>query len=301
MKRFLGIGVMGVLAVLGACNSSSDAGDCTTLSLCCDQISDSSSKAECEQVVSMNQTTSCQEAQADFTGASPPMCTVSTASASPTTGCGALTACCGTLSSEEKPGCETVASAGDDGICTSELAAFQCPATSSSGGTGCSGLSACCDTLSGDDKESCQLIVSDNDAAVCTTEIAELCPSEASKPTMQTMPTMGSGGSDCSDLSSCCSSLPSTEQSSCQAIVTGGVAADCSAALTEYKDASLCSGSGSSSGSGSNSGSGCSALSSCCSSLPTEEQAGCQAIVSEGSDSTCSAELSAYQTDDLCK
>ena len=33
------------------------------------------------------------------------------------------------------------------------------------------------------------------------------------------------GGTDCSGLSSCCGSLPSTEQSSCQAIVTEGVAA----------------------------------------------------------------------------
>ncbi len=300
MKRFLGMGVMGVLAVLGACNSSSDAGDCTTLSACCDQISDTSTKAECQQVVSMNQTTSCQEAQADFTGASPPMCTVQAATSSPTTGCGALTACCSTLSSTEQTSCQMIASAGIDSLCTSELPTYQC-ATTTSSGTGCSGLSACCDTLSGSDKESCQLIVTD-DPSACTASIATFCPSTGSgtsNPPMETKPT--TDGTGCSGLSSCCSSLSAAEQPDCQAIVTEGVDTTCSAELSAFQTEGLCKGSSSSSGSGSSGGTGCSGLSSCCSSLPSSEATGCQAIVSEGSDPTCSEELSAYQTDGLCK
>jgi hypothetical protein len=83
--------------------------------------------------------------------------------------------------------------------------------------------------------------------------------------------------------------------------VTEGVDTTCSAELSAFQTEGLCKGSSSSSGSGSSGGTGCSGLSSCCSSLPSSEATGCQAIVSEGSDPTCSEELSAYQTDGLCK
>ena len=98
--------------------------------------------------------------------------------------------------------------------------------------------------------------------------------------------------------------MPSEEQAGCNELVTEGDDATCSAELTAYQDDSLCGGgstTSSGSGTGTSTGSGgCSALSSCCSSLPSEEQAGCNDLVTEGNAAECSAELTAYQDDQLC-
>jgi hypothetical protein len=65
-KRFLGIGLAGLLAVLAACNGSAASGDCTTLPSCCDQLADPANKSECMRVVAMGDDVSCGDAQSTF-------------------------------------------------------------------------------------------------------------------------------------------------------------------------------------------------------------------------------------------
>jgi hypothetical protein len=105
-------------------------------------------------------------------------------------------------------------------------------------------------------------------------------------------------GSGCASLGACCTTLPPTEQPGCNDIVAVANDTTCGEELTAYQTAGFCTfGSGTGSGSG---GGGCAALSVCCGALVSSEQPGCNAIVGEGDDSTCSAALVAYEDDGFC-
>ncbi len=314
-KRIFGIGVLGFLAAAAACNTSDASGDCTTLTSCCSQLTDASNKELCTELVGQGDATSCGEAQSDFEGDG--LCVVATTSGSSGSGCAGLGTCCSSLAAADQPLCQDVAGAGDEATCAAALSSYQtagmCAASVSisipSGGSGCSGLSSCCSLLPSEEQAGCNNLVTEGDDATCSAELTayqddSLCGGKATGPTSGSGTGTSGGGSGCSGLSSCCSSLPSEEQAGCNELVTEGDDATCSAELTAYQDDSLCGGgstTSSGSGTGTSTGSGgCSALSSCCSSLPSEEQAGCNDLVTEGNAAECSAELTAYQDDQLC-
>jgi hypothetical protein len=309
-KRFTGIGVVVVLAAigglgaLGACNSSSDStGDCSTLETCCAQVTDASEKSSCMTIVSEGDATTCGTIQSEYEQNS--LCKVTTVSTGGGGGCAGLTTCCGSLSAALQPTCdqEVSLSGGADSMCSTYLQAYQnagmCASVGTgtgTGGTGCAGLSTCCGSLPSADQSGCDTIVSEGVDSTCSTDLsayeaAGLCSAGTGTGT-------GTGGTGCAALSTCCASAPAADQSSCDAIVSEGSDTTCSAELTSFMAAGLCGG-GAGSGTGT-SGTGCASLSTCCASVPAADQSSCDAIVSEGSDTTCSEELTAYTNAGLC-
>jgi len=327
VKRIVGIGVAVVAAVaaLGACNSGSSlSGDCSTLTTCCAQITSASDKSVCTEGVATADDGLCAQIQADLEGDS--LCVVSTASSSSSgSDCGALTSCCASLPAAEQSACTEVATGGVESSCATELSEFHTlglcasatagPVTTGSGagtGTGCSGLSGCCSSLPSAEQAGCTTLVTEGNETVCTEELSAYRTSgycgggtTSGFAGSGTGTSSSAGGTGCSGLSGCCSSLPSAEQPGCTTLVTEGNESVCSEELTAYQSSGYCggsSGAGTSTGSGTGtSGGGCSGLSGCCASLPSAEQSGCNTIVTEGDDSVCSEELTAYQTDGLCK
>jgi len=295
-KQYTGIGVLAVLAALAACSSSATtAGDCTTLPSCCAQLTVAADKAACDEAVSAGDPTTCGDVQSEFASSTADHCTVATATGGGS-GCAGLTACCATLSATQQTICNdyVTASAGSDSTCSTFLAEYPSCMTVSTGGTGCAGLSTCCASLPTAEQAGCDDIVSVGNATTCSAELTSL----QSGGMCGTGSGSGTGGTGCAGLSACCGSLPSTEQVGCQDIVTAGDATTCSAELSAYQTDGMC-GTGSGSGTGTG-GTGCSALSSCCGTLPSTEQAGCQDIVTAGDATTCSAELTAYQDQGNC-
>jgi hypothetical protein len=281
-------------------------GACASLSACCLQVVDSSSKEECEDVVAMADASSCAEAQADFT--QDDLCGGSmTGGGSPA--CTALATCCSVLSSSLQTACNEVVAAANASTCGTELTSYEtigeCGGTTMTGGTGCTALTACCASLSASDATSCEAEVTaaGGSDTECTEELTAyqslgMCTGTGSGTGSGSG--SGSGGSTCGELSACCGSLPSADQSTCEEYVSSGVAADCSAALSTFMESGYCgglgsgSGSGASTSSGSSGGGGCAALSVCCASLTSDDQEGCEEIVSEGDAAECSEELEAY-------
>lgn len=230
--------------------------------------------------------------------------------------CSTLTTCCAQITSaSDKSVCTEGVATADDGLCAQIQADLEgdslcvvSTASSSSSGSDCGALTSCCASLPAAEQSACTEVATGGVESSCATELSEfhtlgLCASATAGPV-----TTGSGagtGTGCSGLSGCCSSLPSAEQAGCTTLVTEGNESVCSEELTAYQSSGYCggsSGAGTSTGSGTGtSGGGCSGLSGCCASLPSAEQSGCNTIVTEGDDSVCSEELTAYQTDGLCK
>jgi hypothetical protein len=204
--------------------------------------------------------------------------------------CTTLPTCCTQLSdASNKTLCEQIVMTADPTSCGEAQADFEtdslCKVSSGGGGgggTGCAGLMTCCGTLSGED------------ATLCADEVTASAGSDSecsvyltSYPTCASVGTgTGTGGTGCAGLSSCCATLPSEEQAGCQEVASEGIATTCSEELSV-----LCPGTGTGTGTGTG-GTGCSGLSSCCATLPSEEQAGCQEVVSEGIATTCTEEES---------
>ncbi len=109
--------------------------------------------------------------------------------------------------------------------------------------------------------------------------------------------TGSSGGSGCSGLSDCCGKLPTADQAGCNEVVKTNVAEECSAELETLQAAGEC---GGTSSTGSSGGGGCSALSSCCGSLPSSEQPGCNTVVMDANDTACSAALTDFKAAGMC-
>lgn len=308
-KRFMGMGVLAVLAAIAACNTSGASGDCTTLTTCCSQLADASNKSECLQVVSMQDPTSCGEAQAAFEGdalCAPP----ATSTGSGATGCAGLSACCPSLGASATA-CEEIVSLGQDSTCTTELSSLQAAnmcttsVTISTGGTGCSGLGSCCGSLPAADQATCNEYVSLNQDATCTAALTSFkqggyCGGGTigTGPTTGTGP--GTGGTDCSDLSTCCNGLSSAFQTSCNEVVTAGISTECAAELSTLQTEGMCGGSSSTGTGGGTGGSGCSALSACCGSVPAADQSACNEYVTLGQDATCTSALSSFKAAGYC-
>jgi hypothetical protein len=326
VKQFKGILTAGFVALVAACSSSSDGatGDCTTLATCCTKLVDSSNQDACNAVVKNGDTGTCAAAQSDFVNES--LCSVATttSTSSSETGCAGLKSCCGMLPGDDGNACMGIVGEADDTSCTSSLETYQtlgyCGSIGASGPgggattlTGCSGLETCCKSLSATDHDTCTGILQedDNDDTVCTASIQTLqldygfCKGSTSTSgsASTTAPSGGSGGSGCAALATCCKSVPSVDQASCNESVSLNDADSCTELLTAVY-ASYCGGQGGTgSGTGTSTASGggdCSTLSSCCKSLPAGDQSGCDAIVTANSSADCSAALSEYMTANLC-
>jgi hypothetical protein len=101
----------------------------------------------------------------------------------------------------------------------------------------------------------------------------------------------------CASLSTCCPQLTASDQATtCKEIVAQADDSACAAAQTNLEGDLLCQVVDTTSGGGT----GCSGLSSCCASLSSEEQIGCNAIVQENNDGSCSSALTEYETSGLC-
>ncbi len=113
-------------------------------------------------------------------------------------------------------------------------------------------------------------------------------------------------GPSCTSLESCCANLPASDVVSCAQVVASGDETSCSTLLAGYGATNSCStvlvtfDGGPHPDATVSSGGGCSGLSACCSKLPASMQAGCQAEVSNGTASTCTTALEAYQLSGSC-
>lgn len=102
-------------------------------------------------------------------------------------------------------------------------------------------------------------------------------------------------GTPCSELQSCCDELPAASRPSCEAVVSSGVAAQCTTAFQNFVAASQCVGGG---GGG---GMSCSELDACCAQLPAAQQASCQATVLAGAEAPCATALQGFVATSQCQ
>jgi hypothetical protein len=295
-KRFTGIGVLVVLtavggfAALAACGTDSDAGTCATLTTCCAQITgttqgDMSNHSECLAVLGTMDDSSCGTAQADFEGAG--VCTVSTSTGTGATGCAGLSACCS--SSPDPATCAEFVAEGNDAVCSAEITIYgsACVTVTPVTATGCAGLTACCTSLSGTAQTECDGLVTDSAGSDtnCTTFLTSL-QTDGMCAASGTGTGTGTGGSSCSTLSACCGTQ-GADETSCEEIVTAGVETSCASYVTLFG----CGGTGTGTGTG---GTSCATLSTCCGTLESEEQAGCDETVTEGNDALCASSVTSY-------
>ncbi len=115
------------------------------------------------------------------------------------------------------------------------------------GGTACSELSTCCSSksLPTEEQTACAEVVTADITIDCQSTLtgyqdAMYCSGGSGTGSGSSSTSSTSGGGGCSALSSCCGSLPAGDTTSCNELVTLGVAADCSSALTAFMEEGLC-------------------------------------------------------------
>ncbi len=106
------------------------------------------------------------------------------------------------------------------------------------------------------------------------------------------------GAAECQALAACCANTAGAQSQVCLDVVESGVASDCTQELVAYQTAGSC-GTTASSG-GTVTGTGCGALATCCAAMSGPAASACDAIVQEGVSTTCTEELSVYQTTRAC-
>jgi hypothetical protein len=295
LKRMMGVGVVVVMAALGACNSDSDgSADCSSLPACCSQLTNAANKTECDEIVAEGDASSCASAQTEFESAG--VCTVTTVSSSGGgTGCAGLTTCCDSLPTADQASCNVIASSNMDSLCTAELSSYvtagSCKAaTTTTTATGCAGLTTCCDSLPTADQASCNVIASSNMDSLCTAELSSyVTAGSCSGGTTGDDGDDTSTGTGCAGLMDCCSSLSGTEQTGCNDEVTAADGSDtvCTEAISVY-----CPGTSTGDDDGGTTGAGCTALEDCCAS--SSAPASCEAVVNLDNDTECTESMTLY-------
>ena len=108
----------------------------------------------------------------------------------------------------------------------------------------------------------------------------------------------GSGTADsaCSSLEACCATASGANQASCIQLLSTGDATACAEELVTLQTTGACG----SVGPGSGAGTGCTGLAACCAEMTGGAAASCGEIASTGIATTCSAELTVYQSSGAC-
>jgi hypothetical protein len=153
---------------------------CAGLTACCTSLS-GTAQTECDGLVTdsagsdTNCTTFLTSLQTDG------MCAASGTGTGTGTGgssCSTLSACCGTLESEEQAGCDETVTEGNDALCASSVTSYGCGATGTGSGTGtsgggCSALSTCCATIEEAEQATCNEIVSEGNDSSCSATLTD--------------------------------------------------------------------------------------------------------------------------------
>jgi len=169
----------------------------------------------------------------------------------------------------------------------------------------CTTLAACC-AAAGAEQGLCVAIVTSNVPTSCSSELVSLQTSG----TCATAPGTGTGtgtatnpGSGCTALAACCELMTGAAATACITVVGEAVPAACTTELTSYEKAGACgkTGTGPGTGTGTGSDTACTLLAECCAQMPPGSSAtACEEVVAMGLSSSCSSELSAYESTDAC-
>jgi hypothetical protein len=114
----------------------------------------------------------------------------------------------------------------------------------------------------------------------------------------------------CQALATCCTHVPSAEETGCISVVADDIPSACDAQLGVYQTAGACGGAASTSGVGSqgssgastsSGGSNCLALTACCDLLTGADATSCSTVAGKGIGAACDAALAGYQSNGKCE